>query len=123
MTKTYPREGIIVIRANVLGIDTNVVIDDFLPFSRNTPWFAKNAPNGALWTPFVEKAWAKVSGNYEVTEGGWGHEAIRFLTGAPTKSFYKEWNYFSADEALAALRVADGANHIIMAGTSGTSDA
>jgi calpain-15 len=76
-----------------------------------------------MWGPFLEKAWAKVSGNYEVVEGGWGHEAIRFITGAPTSSFYNDWNIFSADDAWNVLQTADVASHIIMAGTSGSCDA
>ena len=86
MTPTYSREGIVVIRANILGIDTNVVIDDFLPFNGTRPFYASPSASGALWVPLLEKAWAKVNGNYEIIEGGWTHEAMRFLTGAPTQN-------------------------------------
>ena len=41
----------------------------------------------------MEKIWAKVNGNYEMIEGGWGSEPIRFLTGAPTTSYYKGQNW------------------------------
>ncbi len=42
VTQTYPREGIIVVRGKVLGIDTNIVIDDYLPFDNNNLYFAKS---------------------------------------------------------------------------------
>jgi hypothetical protein len=39
--------------------------------------------DGALWGPLLEKLWAKINGNYELTQAGWQHEALRVLSGAP----------------------------------------
>lgn len=36
----------------------------------------------------LEKLWAKATGNYEMSISGWPTEAIRFLTGAPSYSYY-----------------------------------
>jgi hypothetical protein len=36
----------------------------------------------------LEKLWAKVTGNYEMAISGWPSEAIRFLTGAPSYTYY-----------------------------------
>jgi len=36
-----------------------------------------------MWAPFLEKAWAKVKGNYDATDGGFNVSGFRSLTGAP----------------------------------------
>ncbi len=38
----------------------------------------------------MEKAWAKIFGSYERIESGTCREALRDLTGAPTKSYFIE---------------------------------
>ena len=83
----YTPQGMIVIKAVVLGEPVYIVIDDYLPFyssSGNELAFAKTSPTGGLYSAFLEKAWAKLSGNYEFIGSGWEGEAIRFLSGAPT---------------------------------------
>lgn len=77
-----------------IGIPTIVYVDDFIPFNknRNMPFFARLPDDGSIWGLILEKAWAKVTGNYEMTQGGWVDEALRVMTGAPiekykTKSF------------------------------------
>lgn len=67
-------------------------IDDYLPWygsstTSTTLLFAKYSSDYAFWGPFIEKAWAKASGNYEFTEAGWPSEAMRFLTGAPSYTY------------------------------------
>lgn len=82
----------------VLGKPTDIYIDDYLPFYKNyktTLYFAGNATDGGLWAPFMEKIWAKASGNYEIIEAGWSSEALRFVTGAPTVSYYKNYNWMN----------------------------
>jgi hypothetical protein len=37
-----------------------------------------------LWVLILEKAWAKINGSYEISDGGYEYEAISCLTGAPT---------------------------------------
>lgn len=106
-----------------------MVLDDYLMFySWGALAYASVSPSGGLWGPFLEKAWAKSSGNYEFIEAGWAHEAIRFLTGAPTNSYYKDtvtkysWQFSTADEAWNLISSADTKNYIMMAGVAGTSD-
>lgn len=36
-----------------------------------------------MWAPILEKAWAKVKGNFEMTEGGFNVSGLRAITGAP----------------------------------------
>ncbi|MFM7855739.1 MAG: C2 family cysteine protease, partial [Flammeovirgaceae bacterium] len=37
-----------------------------------------------MWAPMLEKAWAKVKGNYAHASGGYMVEGLRALTGAPS---------------------------------------
>jgi len=94
-------------------------IDDYLPFyggsTSKTLLFTKAATDGALWGPFLEKAWAKVSGNYEFTESGWPDEAMRFLTGAPSYTYWTE--DYTSSEIWDIVSAADSANLIMTAGT------
>ena len=49
--------------------------------------FAKPAADEkALWGAIIEKAWAKMKGNYLMAEGGFVVNGIHYLTGVP--AFY-----------------------------------
>ena len=65
-----------------------VYIDDYFPCfpDGSGPAFSKS-PTGQneLWVLILEKAWAKLYGNYERIEAGLTREVLRDLTGAPTK--------------------------------------
>ena len=61
--------------------------------------FAKSREeNGSLeiWCMMIEKAWAKIFGNYEVTEAGFTKDVLNSLTGAPCENLETEdkdfWN-------------------------------
>lgn len=74
----------------VLGRPTDIYIDDYLPFytwGKDVLFYAGSGSDKSLWSTFLEKVWAKASGNYEVVEGGWSEESLRFLTGAPTTTY------------------------------------
>lgn len=52
--------------------------------SSGNPVFAKLSDNGAsAWGAVIEKAWAKVLGNYLKTDAGYITNGLRFLTGSP----------------------------------------
>jgi hypothetical protein len=55
-----------------------VLVDDYLPFNKNktTLIYARTALDGGFWVAFIEKAWAKVNGNYEA-----------IISGAPSEVF------------------------------------
>ena len=82
------KSGIYAFNVFVKGISAVVTIDDILPFYSvkgiTRPFFADIGLEGATWGPLIEKAWAKINGNYERTAAGWQHEALRVLTGAPS---------------------------------------
>jgi hypothetical protein len=51
------------------GAKITVVVDDHIPCKNHIPAFAH--PHGhELWVILLEKAWAKIHGSYERTEGG-----------------------------------------------------
>ena len=62
-----------------------VVVDDFIPCvsDGSKPCFSENHGN-ELWVILLEKAWAKLQGSYEATNGGHAHLALHDLTGAPS---------------------------------------
>jgi hypothetical protein len=43
--------------------------------------------DGSLWPALLEKAWAKVNGNYENIGAGFGLEPLTFLTNIPTRKY------------------------------------
>ena len=49
--------------------------------------FADVALDGGQWLPILEKAYAKISVNYEKMGLGWMDEAMRILTGAPSTQY------------------------------------
>ena len=87
------------------GVPTEIIVDDHFPCYKNGggPLFSK--PKGEeLWALILEKAWAKLFGNYCVTEAGVMSDALDALLGAPTEQVIidkdlteeKVWNDFSS---------------------------
>jgi len=74
-------------------------IDDRLPAIRsstnptNVIAFTWPSSHGAWWMPLLEKAYAKLNGNYENIVGGNPYEVLRTLTGMPTTSVRTANNY------------------------------
>ena len=88
LTNQYPNKpGIIAMNMYVKGKPEVVTIDDSLPFVSGSPIFAKRSGDNDFWSGFIEKGFAKITGNYENIGGGWQAEAWRILNGAPTR-FY-----------------------------------
>ena len=57
-------------------------IDDRVPvLDNNTPINARQSPQGAWWLVLLEKAYAKLNGNYANLDGGNVLEALRTITG------------------------------------------
>lgn len=77
----------------VNGNWTPVIIDDNIP-TRSTggqtfPAFS-HSTTGEGWVALLEKAYAKVHGNYKAIESGWPEETLRDLTGAPYEVVFRE---------------------------------
>ena len=50
-------------------------------------YFARSGTEGETWVPLIEKAYAKLHGNYESLSGGFPSEAIEDLTGYVVQFF------------------------------------
>ncbi|KIO31183.1 hypothetical protein M407DRAFT_241888 [Tulasnella calospora MUT 4182] len=50
--------------------------------------FARSATDNETWVPLLEKAYAKLHGDYESIDGGWTAEGIEDLTGAVSTTIY-----------------------------------
>ena len=87
MTDTYTNEGIFAVKLFIKGKPEIITIDDFLPWKGTSPFSAKRSDDGDIWMSILEKAFAKINGNYESMGGGWQSESWRILNGAPSR-FY-----------------------------------
>lgn len=75
-----------------------------------------------MWGPILEKAWAKIKGNYAQANGGFVVSGLRSLTGVPTFTYYVSTAGFSADETFTLLKAADEVDYPMGAGTAAGSD-
>jgi hypothetical protein len=81
--------------------------------------------NTAMWAPLLEKAWAKIKGNYITVDGGFLVEGVRALTGVPAFSYdansvgSSKTGALTVAQAYALLKAGEDANYIMAAGTDG----
>ena len=82
--------GIYGINIYALGMPYTVIVDDYLPMLNIPgldiqPLFANWASQGGapLWGSLIEKAIAKLAGNYHHIEYGKAYQATSIMTGAP----------------------------------------
>lgn len=83
-----------------------MTVDDYIavdPYDQK-PLFS-NTKDNEIWTMLLEKAWAKVCGNYANTVGGLEIEALMALTGAPCSMILNSsislddlWSYISKSD-------------------------
>lgn len=88
VNKEVNESGIYIVNFTLGGENYKVVVDDHIPYyeKKNKPAFSQSKGN-ELWVMLIEKAWAKVNGNYENSIKGFVSEAFRALTGAPVVFF------------------------------------
>jgi hypothetical protein len=83
-------------------------------------WYSDRAADNALWAPFLEKAWAKVNGNYEKIISGSEQEAFMFLTGVSSTSYNIVANFASNPETVwSTIRDADLKAYVMTISTGG----
>ena len=72
---TYPVEGIFALNLYIRGRPMTITIDDYLPFYNGNLIFDNQASSGSgdmnIWAALLEKAFAKINGNYEAINEGW----------------------------------------------------
>ena len=71
INQVYPAEGLFAVQLYVKGKPEIITIDDYLPFYGSSPYFVKKSNDGDFWMAFMEKAFAKLNGNYENIAAGW----------------------------------------------------
>ena len=81
----------------------DVVVDDFLPYinvnGKDRHLFNKSAPVHELWSPLLEKAYAKLKGNYyDALHYGQGIESMVDFTGGI--GYFIDLNYYRTKEKL-----------------------
>ena len=90
LTQTKNVAGIFGVKLYILGRPYVISVDDSLLYVNQTgkPVFAQLSDDGtAIWGAVVEKAYAKVIGNYYKTNGGYLQNGLRVLTGSPVFSY------------------------------------
>lgn len=116
ITKEVNDEGVYKIRINKCGKWQVVTVDDYVPcLPGGGPIFAKG--NGSeLWVILLEKAYAKIHGNYMTLEGGSTVQALRDLTGCPTISTLTEEYAEEPEDAFELLKELDGSGALLLGG-------
>ncbi|KAL0246636.1 hypothetical protein GEMRC1_007847 [Eukaryota sp. GEM-RC1] len=80
--KDYTKNGFYVLRFHKNCSWTYVTIDDFLPVrGNNLPLFCHSSEAKEFFPALIEKAYAKIHGNYETIEGGHVSVGLSDLTG------------------------------------------
>ena len=117
LTQDLNSEGIYAVRLYIKGKPEIVTVDEKLPWiSASKPMFARqNAEDQSWWIPIVEKAYAKVHGNYERLGLGWMTEAMRILTGAPSYQYMT--NQLNESRVWEIAQAADQSGYLLTAAT------
>ena len=86
-TKEVNAAGIYLIKFYINGVETPVIVDDYLPVTKGTtdPAFAYSR-EGELWVSLLEKGWAKLHNTYARIEAGLPCFASNHLSGAPAET-------------------------------------
>ena len=87
ITQRYNEEGLYRLKICKNGEWIEVTVDDYFPCSvEGGPLFSRSNGN-ELWVLLLEKAYAKIHGNYYTLRGGFANEGMMDLTGSPTECF------------------------------------
>jgi len=90
LTQNKNAAGIFGISLFIRGKPYHLALDDNIMFYKSSAnsfapvYAALSDDKTAAWSIVIEKAWAKVIGNYLKIDGGYLTTAIRALTGVPT---------------------------------------
>ena len=101
----------------VNGVQTPVIIDDYIPVTMSgKPAFA-SCKNGEIWVSLLEKAWAKLHGTYLRTQGGLPCFAANHIMGVPGKSVHN--NSKTKEQFFDLLMRSDQRNFTMIAASQG----
>jgi len=86
LTQEVNPEGVYFLRFCKDGEWVTVAVDDYFPcFPMGEPMFSR-AHGAELWVLLLEKAYAKLFGNYYALRAGISGEGLLDLTGCPTST-------------------------------------
>ena len=106
----------------VRGKPWTIVVDDiFLHYKLSGLKSALVGDDKSLWGPILEKAFAKVKGNYAAADLGLLKNGIRSLTGAPVFGFKlsSRSTYSSNDATFKSIVAAHSKNYLVNVQTNG----
>ena len=94
LTHTVNNASIYAVRFYIRGKPWVIAVDDYLLmqnlYGKNKTVFAgPSKDKKSIWAAVFEKAWAKMKGNYLITESGYISEGIIALTGVPVFDYDK----------------------------------
>lgn len=126
ITDSYNEYGIYQLRLCKNGEWVVVTIDDYIPCHMNGGPMFTSANGNELWCMLLEKAYAKLHGNYWQLRAGYVSHGMMDLSGCPTKHYQfpaERHNFDSirgfADQLWSVLLKSDGYGHIMCGGTPG----
>ena len=106
--------GIYCVTFYINGEETPVIIDDYFPYYQFKPAFCRTKDN-EIWGMLLEKAWAKVHGSYERTNGGLVSHAVKHMIGLPAWNITHKTKKFSDDEMWEKLKRFDTDGFVMIA--------
>ena len=108
--------GCYVVLLYVSGKRIDVVMDDYFPVNQyNQPAFA-GSKDQELWVMLIEKAWAKIHGNFDVIQGGDCRESLAAITGAPVE--YNKHKDRTPEELWKMIKTFDMNNYAMCTGSN-----
>ena len=115
--------GCYVVKLCINGTWQEIVIDDYLPVHPGTKRIcfgsSKNSfGRGILWVSLIEKAWAKLNGNFDRIDMGTVDMGFIHLSGVPSIGFKHEEYRAQKEIIWNKLIQAEKSKHIMTAGTS-----
>ena len=128
VTPTKNSAGIIGVKFWIRGKPWVVDVDEsmiWMYYNNPTLFYTKvSADKKAMWAAILQKAWAKVKGNYMTSEYGFFENGIYALTGTPVIRYQTAdiTSYGDAEKAWAKIRAADAADWLMGAATGAGSD-
>ena len=95
-----------------------VVVDDYLPIKNGRPLFGKSSDPNEFWSALMEKAYAKLFGNYQAINFGNSIDSLEDFTGGLAQRFYLS---ALGDNSFEVLMKAYNQNSLITCSTDGKS--
>ena len=116
-TKNINKAGCYLVYFYINGVRRGVIIDDYLPCKNGKPVFAQSRES-ELWVNLLEKAWAKLHGNYQRVEGGLPCHASCHVAGVPSRSI-RHKAVEDANEFKSLIKFCDENQYTMIAATYG----